>query len=207
MYTFTTEFNLAVRGEEADEYIMDCVRTWPELWGSIKGVTGTMLLSNAFALGGDFEFQWRVGIESLGALARIDETVKAGKGGWPKSRKEWFRNRTAVRSHISGFVAGDKRYITESKGTEGAIHAVISSASRGAKGFAESMESVHSMPEVMTTQMVRPMIGSAGSGEQVWVRMNDLEGLDALADKGLEVDNIRLFGEIREVDGALFEGA
>ena len=50
MYTYVTEFNLAARGIEANEYILDSVRTWPELWGGIKGVTGTLLLGNAFAL-------------------------------------------------------------------------------------------------------------------------------------------------------------
>jgi len=207
MYTYVTEFNLAVRGDEADEYIMESVRTWPELWGSIKGVTGTLLLGNAFALGGDFEYQFRVDIESLGTLARIDETVKACRGGWRKSRKDWFRNRTAVRSQMSSHVAGDKQYCQERKGKDGAVHAVISTASRGSKGFSESLDAVRALPAVVAAQMLRPVMGSAESGEEAWLRMDSLEGLDDLAGKGLEVGDIRLFGEIRELDGSLFVGA
>jgi len=207
MYAYVTEFNLAVRGDEADEYILDSVRTWPELWGSIKGVTGTLLLGNAFALGGDFEYQFRVDIESLGTLARIDETVKAGEGGWRKSREDWFRNRTTVRSHISSHVAGDEQYCQGRKGTDGAVHAVISTASRGSKGFPGSLDAVRSVPGVITAQMLRSVLASAESGEEAWLRMESLERLDDLAGKGLEVGGIRLFGEIREVDGSLFAGA
>jgi hypothetical protein len=207
MYTYVTEFNLAIRGDEADEYIMDSVRTWPALWGGIKGVTGTLLLGNAFALGGDFEYQFRVDIESLDTLARIDETVKAGEGGWRKSRKDWFRNRTAVRSHICSHVAGDKQYCQERKGTDGAVHAVISAASPGSKAFAESLNTVRALPGVIAAQMLRPLMGSAESGEKTWLRMDSVKGLGGLAGTGVEVGGIRLFGEIREVAGSLFVGA
>jgi hypothetical protein len=211
MYTYVCEFNVGVRGDDEAEYILDSVRTWPELWGSIKGVTGTLLLSNAFALGGDYEYQWRVDIESLGTLARIDETVKAGERGWRKSRVDWFRHRTAVHSYISGHVAGDQQYCDQRKGkqrkgTDGAVHAVIRSAG-GSKGFGERLDTVLSVPGVVTAQTLRPMLGSAGSGDETWLRLDGLERLDGLVEKVTDVGNLRLYGEIREIDGALFVGA
>ncbi len=208
MYSYVIEFNLAIRGDEADEYIVDAVRTWPTLWGSIPGVTGTLLLASAFALGGGFEYQWRVDIDRLATLARIDETVKAGEGGWRKSRKEWFRARTAMRSHVSRHVAGDEQYCREHKGTDGAVHAVIGTASHTSRQHsAKRLEAVRSVPGVLSAQTLRPVLGSAVSGEQTWLRMDSLESLDDLAGVDLEANAARVFGEIREVDGALFEGA
>jgi hypothetical protein len=228
MYSYVTEFNLAVRGDEADEYLLDAVRTWPTLWGSIPGVTGTLLLANAFALGGDFEYQWRVDIDKLATLARIDETVKAGEGGWRESRKKWFRARTALRAHVSRHVAGDERYCEEGKGTHGAVHAVVSTASLASRhssehpeaarerlaparerleALRERVEAVRSVSGIHSAQARRAMLGSAVSGEQIWLRMDSLERLDDLAGVHLDAAEAQVFGEIREVDGALFEGA
>jgi hypothetical protein len=207
MYSYITEFNLAVRGGEADEFILDSARTWHELWGSVEGVTGTLLLGNAFALGGDFEYQFRVDIKSLSTLARIDEAVKAGKGGWRKSRNDWFRYRTAVRSHLSSFVSGDKKYChcDGNKEKEGALHAVISS--RGSGDFKRSAWNLDAVRGVISTQVLRPVLGSAESSEHTWLRMDSLEQLDDLAGAGIEASDFRLFGEIRELDGSLFAGA
>ena len=52
MYSYVMEFNLGPHGEETQEYLADAARTWPKLWGDIPGVTGTLLLCSAFALGG-----------------------------------------------------------------------------------------------------------------------------------------------------------
>jgi hypothetical protein len=148
-----------------------------------------------------------VDIDRLATLARIDETVKAGEGGWRKSRKEWFRARTAMRAHICSHVAGDERYCQERKGTDGAIHAVMSTASHGSIRSAERLEAVRSVPGVLSAQALRPVLGEAVSGEQTWLRMDSLERLDDLAGVDLEAGEARLFGEIRELDGSLFEGA
>ena len=65
MYSYAIEFNLEQRGEAAEDYLAEAARAWPKLWLDIPGVTGTLLLSGALALGGKFEYQWRVDIEAL----------------------------------------------------------------------------------------------------------------------------------------------
>lgn len=207
MYSHIVEFNLSVHGDDADEFLLDAARTWPTLWGSIPGVTGTLLLVNAFALGGDFEYQWRVDIDSLAFFARMDETVKAGEGGWRESRREWFRYRTAVRAHVSSQVAGHERYCQESKETDAAVHAVMHTAPSASGRSEERLEAVRSLSGVASAQTLRPVFGSAASGEQTWLRMDSVERLDDLARIAPEIGGARVFGEMREVAGSLFTGA
>ena len=51
MFSYVIEFNLGTRGEAAESFLADAARVWPELWESLPEVTGTLLLSSAFALG------------------------------------------------------------------------------------------------------------------------------------------------------------
>ena len=108
MYSYVMEFNLGPHGEETNEYLEEVARTWPKMWGDIPGVTGTLFLCSAFALGGDFEYQWRVDFDALATLARIDEAQKSA--GWRRSRHAWFGtlNETVIgrRSHTSVWLSG-----------------------------------------------------------------------------------------------------
>src|SRR4051812_44067310 len=110
MFSYVIEFNLAQRGDDAQEFLADAARTWPKLWGNIPGVSGVLLLSSAFALGGKFDYQLRVDLDSLSTLARIDEALKSDDSEWVRARTDWFRSRVAARAHLSEHVAGNKAY-------------------------------------------------------------------------------------------------
>jgi hypothetical protein len=207
MYSYVIQFNLGQRGDEAQEYLADAVRVWPRLWGEIPGVTGTLLLSSALALGGEFEYQWRVDIEGLATLSRIDDAIRSGDGGWRKASKEWFRARTAARAQVSGHVGGNEEYSRGQKGKDGAIHYVFHSPSGESGRSADRLEALGSVSGVISAQALSPVIGSFDSPEQTWVRLESLESLDAVAEVDLGAGHGRLFGEIREVDGSLFVGA
>lgn len=206
MYSYVIEFNLGQRGEDAEDYLADAVRAWPKLWGEIPGVTGTLLLSSAFALGGEFEYQWRVDIDRLAALSRIDATMKSGEGGWRKARKEWFRARTAARAQVSSHVAGTEEYCQGERGKYGAIHFVFHSRSDESGRSADRLDALRSVSGVVSAQALRPVVGSV-SGEQTWVRLESLDSLDGLAEVDLGAGDGRLFGELRELDGSFFAGA
>ena len=207
MYSYVIEFNLGRRGDDAQEYLADAVRTWPRLWGDIPGVTGTLLLSSAFALGGEFEYQWRVDIDTLSTLSRVDEAMKSGDGGWRKTRKEWFDARTAARAQVSAHLAGNETYCQDQKGKDGAIHFVFHSRSGESGRSADRLDAVGSVSGVVSTQALRPVVGSAVPYEQTWLRLESLDSLDDVAEVDLGVGYGRLFGEIRELDGSLFAGA
>jgi hypothetical protein len=202
MYSYVIEFNLGQRGDAAREYLTDAARTWPKLWAEIPGVTGTLLLSSALALGGTFGYQWRVDIETLSTLARIDAAIRSGEGGWRKVTREWFAARTAAQAHVSSHVAGDETYCRVPGGKEGAIHLVLQSPSGESGRSADRLEAVRSASGVLSAQALRPVLGST-TEEQLWLRLESLESLDGL-------DNVgggQLFGELRELDGSLFAGA
>jgi hypothetical protein len=204
MYSYVIEFNLEQRGDDAQEYLAEAARVWPKLWGDISGVTGTLLLSNAFALGGEFEYQWRVDIETLGTLSRVDAVMKSGEGGWRKTRRDWFKARTAARAHVSNIVAGDEQYCQNKGGRTGTVHFVFHSA---AGESADRLRTLGSVSGVIVNQSLRPLVGSAVSDEQTWARLESLDSLDGLAEVDLGTGRSQLFGEIRELDGALFAGA
>jgi hypothetical protein len=204
MYSYVLEFNLAHRGEEqAQAYTADAARTWPKLWGDIPGVTGTLLLSSMIALGGEFEYQWRVDIESLATLATIDAAMRAGENGWRQSRKDWYDNRTRTRAHIASHVDGNKEYCA-SNGREGGIHLVFHSSGGGST---DRLSAVQGAPGVLSAQVLQPVVGASSGHEQTWLRLDSLESLDSVA--ALDVNAVRgmLFGELREVDGSIFAGA
>lgn len=215
MYTYAIEFNLAERGREAEDFLHDAVRRWPKLWGDIPGVQGTVLLSNALALGGEFEYQLRVDIEALSTLAAVDETIRSGQGGWRKATKEWFSARTATRARVFQHVGGDRAYARTQDGRAGAIHLVLNPPASGASerfvGRVDELSSVHG---VLATQALRSTLGSAGAQEQLWLRLESLKALDGLESvvgdalgAAEALGGSQLFGELREVDGALFAGA
>lgn len=205
MYSYVMEFNLGSHGEQTQEYLADAVRTWPELWGDIPGVTGTLLLCSAFALGGEFEYQWRVDFDTLATLSRIDEAQKSGL--WRKSRQEWFKARTAVRAQVSRHLAGNDAYCRGQKGKDAAIHFVFHSPSGESGRSADRLNAVGKASGVVSAQALRPVMGSAVSHEQTWIRLKSLDSLNDVAAVELGAGHGQLFGEIREVDGSFFVGA
>jgi hypothetical protein len=52
------------------------------------------------------------------------------------------------------------------------------------------------------------VLAAGGGRDQLWLRLEGLDALDGL-DKAAaeELGDARLYGELREVDGALFAGA
>jgi hypothetical protein len=206
MYSYVLEFNLAHPGDRAQEFTADAARTWPKLWGDIPGVNGTLLLSSALALGGEFEYQWRVDIESFATLARIDEAMRSGENGWRQARKDWFEHRTALRAHISEHVGGNEQYCQDQSGRDGGVHLVFHSHS-AEPGSVERLDAVQAAPGVVSAQLLRPVVGASGGHEQTWLRLNSLESLDNVATIDVGAAHGRLFGEIREVDGSIFGGA
>lgn len=207
MYSYVLDFNLANPGDSAQEYIADAVRTWPKLWGDIPGVSGTLLLSSALALGGEFEYQWRVDIDSLATLAAIDATMRSGENGWRKARKEWFEHRTVSRAHISEHVAGNDQYLKDVQGRDGGVHLVFHSHITEAGRSADRLGAVQAASGVLSAQVLRPVVGATVAHEQTWLRLNSLDALDSVAAVDLGAVRGRLFGEFREVDGSIFAGA
>ncbi|MBQ0984725.1 hypothetical protein KBZ10_09385 [Streptomyces sp. F63] len=204
-YCYVLQFNLAQRGEEAREYLLEAARTWPRLWGSIPGVTGTLLLSNALALGGEFEYQWRVDIESLDTLSRIDRTIASGENGWREATREWFRNRTDAEAYVCDYIGESGTYCREHPGTDAAIHLIVR-PSGGGSG-AETASSARLRQEgVVSVRVLRPVLGRVASGE-IWVRLAGLHSLDEVVPATSAIGPSLVFGEIREVDGAFFAGA
>lgn len=205
-YCYVLQFNLGKRGEEAREYLLEAARTWPRLWGSIPGVTGTLLLSNALALGGEFEYQLRVDIESLDTLARIDRTIASGENGWREATREWFLNRTDAEAYVCGYAGETTAYCREHPGTGAAIHLIIRPAVRGASAEVTSAAGLRPGGGIISVRALNPALGSADSGE-IWVRLDGLHNLDELVPATSGIGPSLVFGEIREVDGAFFAGA
>ena len=163
MYSYVIEFNLGQRGDAAQEYLADAARIWPKLWADIPGVTGTLLLSSALALGGEFEYQWRVDIEALSTLARVDAAIRSGENGWHKVTRGWFAARTVARAHVLSHVAGDEAYCRVRNGKGGAIHLVLPLGESGSS--ADRLEAVSSGSGVISAQALRPVLGSAAGQE------------------------------------------
>ncbi|MEU5635904.1 hypothetical protein ACH47C_19460 [Streptomyces rishiriensis] len=208
MYSYVLEFELAQRGEEAKEYLADAVRSWPNLWEKIPGVTRTLMLCSAFGLGGTFTYAWRVDMNTLGTLSRIDQVMKSGEGGWRETRQEWFKARTARRGHMLRHLVGNEDHLRGEDGTDGAIHLILNGQSGASTRLEDRLKTLQGVSGVVSAQALRPVLGSDDMGEQIWLRLEGLESLDSVAasDNQLTGDG-RVFGEVREVDGALFVGA
>ena len=207
LYTYILEFNLRFAGGEAEEYLSGAVRAWPRLWGEIPGVTGTLLMSSAFGLGGEFGYQWRVDFERLSTLARIDEALKSDEQSSRRIVREWFEARSAIRSRVSRHLAGSDSYDLERGGTDGAIHFVFQTGRGGGDRVSGLLETARSASGVLAAQAHRTELGTAPAQEQLWLRLQGLESLDTVADLDLGAGYGEIFGEIREVDGSLFSGA
>ncbi|NJQ00414.1 hypothetical protein [Streptomyces zingiberis] len=205
MYSYVLKFNLRQRGDDALDYLHRAVRTWPRLWGEIPGVNGTLLLLNALALGGQFEYHWRVDIDSLDTLSRIDRTIASGEGGWEEARREWFAHRTVAQAQVSGYPGASGRYCEERPGTDGAIHLVVSATDH--RGPAERhLSRLRAADGVLSLQVLTPALGSTAVPE-VWLRLEGLDSLDEVVPTTQEIGVTTVFGEVREVAGNLFLGA
>jgi hypothetical protein len=225
MLSWIYEFNLNVKGEEAEQYLTTILREWPALYAEIPGARGTLLLSNAFALAGEYAYLFRVDVESFATLNTIDQTIKSDDRRWRKVREDWFERRTAVRARIVREARHDSSpdYLKPAK--DGLIHYVFShgASSNGAaprhgtrdlrtelsKAW-EPIEGVHSVQHLTAA-----MQAVGDKRYETWVRLRDLEVLgdvsaanDRLGSVLRDVPiNSQLFGELREVDGALIAGA
>jgi len=206
MYSYVLGFNLKFSGSAAEEFLFNAVRTWPQLWGDIPGVTGTVLLASAFGLGGEYEYQWRVDFERLSTLARIDEALKSDDQSVRAITGEWYEARTAIRSSVARHLDGSDSYDLDSGGRDGAIHLVLRSVPGERERTTGVLESARSAAGVLAAQVQRTELGTAAE-DQVWLRLRGLESLDDVADLDLGAGHGQLFGEIRELDGSLFTGA
>lgn len=205
MYSYVCDFNLKFAGTEAEDFLGRAARSWPELWEGIPGVTSTLLLSNAFALGGDYEYRFRVDIERLSTLASIDKALKSDDGEWRRIRQEWFEARSSVRGSLSARVSGERDYLARSDDREALIHWVLPE-SNGAD-LKQSTDSLRGIEGVVASEGHRPI--TAALQHETWARLAGLEALDSIVESRGEdsLGGARLFGEIREIDGALFAGA
>ncbi|MFG2752443.1 hypothetical protein [Streptomyces xanthophaeus] len=208
MYSYVLEFNLGMRGDDAEEYLAEAVRTWPRYWEEIPGVTRTLLLCNAFALAGNYQYKWRVDVETLSALSSIDRVMKAGDGGWREMRAKWFKARTEARAQMLQYVAGNERHLDARRGEEGAIHLVLHDPSQESKSAEDRLRALEGASGVVSAQALRRVLGPGQASKQIWLQLESLDGLDGVAaSSDLAAGPGELFGELREVDGALFAGA
>jgi len=225
MHSWIYEFNLNVKGEEAERYLTTVIREWPALYAEIPGVRGTLLLSNAFALAGDYAYLFRVDVESLATLSTIDRTIKSDDRRWRKVREDWFERRTAVRARLvrEARHGSSPDYLQPAK--DGLVHYVFShstssngkAASHGTRNLRtelskawEPIDGVHSVQHLTAA-----MQAVGDKRYETWVRLRDLEVLDDVSAANDRLGpilrdvpvNSQLFGELREVDGALISGA
>jgi hypothetical protein len=205
-FSYACDFNLRYAGAEAEEFVAEAARSWPPLWEAIDGVKSTLLLSNAFALGGPYQYRWRVDIEQLSTLAAIDDALKSDDSDWQRIRKQWFDARSGVQAHLTEAVTGNGDY-ARSGDREALVHWLVASENGSGKKLAEAAESIDG---VVAAEAHRPVltVKGHGGGDHVWYRLAGLKALDSVAERGIsDISAGQLFGEIREIDGSLFVGA
>jgi len=212
MLSYICEFNLNISGEKAEDFLHRAVREWPPLWEKIPGVHGTLFLQNAFALGGDFEYQFRVDIESFKTLQAIDDALKSEDRGWRKIRRDYFEHRTKARARLLQPDGGESAsYLRHGGGPEGLVHYVVSH--EGGGGALKSLAPSGGVRAVQHHTAVVQANVAAGRSE-TWLRLANLASLDEAAQsfgRAIGTTGARttthLFGELREVNGALLAGA
>ena len=206
-FSYYCDFNLKFAGEEAEEFLADAARSWPPLWESIPGVTSTLLLSNAFALGGPLGYRWRVDLGKASDLGNVDKALRSGDGDWKRIRARWFEARTSVRGALAETVAGAEDYGAKGYTDEGLIHCVVSHSDDG--NLERHAAAAESISGVLAFQSHRHVLGSAANGPETWLRVARLEDLDSVVGSFRELGSqpAHLFGEVREIDGNLFVGA
>lgn len=225
MLSYICDFNLRVSGEEAEKYLTRIVREWPALYAELPGVQGTLLLANAFALAGEYTYQWRVDFESLKTLRVIDEALKSDDPKWREARAEWFDRRAGVRARLLRQDSGSPGLYTKSDGgKDGLVHFVLSYGSGGVSQLTSSLSLFQWIPTVWRslsgvralqhlTVVIQPF---SGGKHEIWARLGDLSALEEirLANDFYLLQVLRandftthLYGELREVEGALLVGA
>jgi hypothetical protein len=207
-FSYACDFNLRHAGAEAEEFVAEAARSWPPLWEAIPGVRSTLLLSNAFALGGPYQYRWRVDIDRLSTLAAIDDALKSDDSDWRRIRKHWFEARSAVQANLTEAVTGNGDYAA-SGDRDALIHWLVAAANGAGRKLAEEAGSIEG---VVAAEAHRPVVAVKGYGsgadEHVWYRLAGLKALDSVAEHGIrDISAGQLFGEIREIDGSLFVGA
>jgi len=210
--SYVCEFNLKSAGSSAEKYLTRISRQWPALYADLKGVRGTLLLANAFALAGPFSYLWRVDIDSYKTLQTIDDALKSNDPEWRKARAEWFENRTEVRARLLN-IDDEANYLEQSDKRGGLVHFVLAYASNGDPKKARKVfrtdllksyrgnRNVHAAQHL--SAVLQPSKDRAG---EVWARLANLdsiEGVAAAASGGVT----SLYGELREVNGVLIAGA
>jgi hypothetical protein len=212
--SYVCEFNVRADGPDAEPFLLNALRTWPELYAELKGVKGTRLLANAFGLAGEFNYEWRVDIESLATLDVIDKALKSDDHRWREARSQWFANRTQLRARLlqraedesddieSG--EGLLYFVTAYQASSGGLREARSSVSAAWRGLAGVVGVEH------YGAVVRPFYGYSHESS---ARLNDIADLDQLVESNGRLGEVvgpapsRLFSELREVDGALISGA
>jgi hypothetical protein len=210
--SYICEFNLKVTGSSAEKYLTRISRQWPALYADLKGVRGTLLLANAFGLAGPYSYLWRVDIDSYKTLQVIDDALKSSDQEWRKARSEWFENRTEVRARLLN-IDDDTNYLEGSDKRDGLVHFVLAYASNGdpkktSKLYRTNLlKSYRGNKKVHAAQhlsaVLQPSKDRAG---EVWARLANLDSLEAVA-SAAPGGFTSLYGELREVNGALIAGA
>jgi len=210
--SYVCEFNLKPTGSSAEKYLTSISRQWPALYAELKGVRGTLLLANAFALAGPYSYLWRVDIDSYKTLQVIDDALKSSEAEWRKARAEWFENRTEVRARLLN-IDDESNYVERSDKRDGLVHFVLAYASNGdprktRKVFrTDLLKSYRGNKNVRAAQhlsaVLQPSKDRAG---EVWARLANLDSVEAVA-AAAPGGVTSLYGELREVNGALIAGA
>lgn len=227
MLSYICEFNLNLAGEEAEKYLTSIVREWSALYAELSGVRGTLFLTNAFGLAGEYTYLYRVDMESIKTLQVIDDAIKSDDARWRNARAEWFGIRTGVRARLLRLDSVTPGYCSQSSGArDGLIHYVLTygSGGHGREQVLANRELKDRLPEiwgtlkgVSTLQHFTAAVRSFNGGwHEVWARLADLSALEEVYQANdthlgeiLKAGSIitSLYGEMREVDGSLLIGA
>jgi hypothetical protein len=205
--SYCLDFNLRFAGEEAEEFLTRAVRTWPPLWEGIPGVTGTLLLSNALALGGPLGYRWRVDFERLSDLVNADRALNSDDEETRRIVEHWFDGRSSAQASISQSIAGEANYNAYGGGAEGLIHCVFLHSERA---HSQQHTKVGSETKgVLAFQSHQELLSPDARGYATWFRLAGLDHLDSVFAATSEFGSrtARLFGEVKEIDGNLFLGA